>query len=261
MTNIQILKCSVVLLLCMVHFAYAQSGKSSPPPFIHWDMNQLEGNILKNRYPGWELLIPNPDDRIDKICGEKLPVFQPSLKKGVNGLALNLAGEQQGYCAVSKAQPFGIFEDKTVMFWIKPSNLARHSDILTCKVDSDQAKTGWRIRQSWGKWGFDCVDVDGKAHYIRSSEELLANVWQHIAVSVSNSTINLYVNGTLRGAMELNKPIANARLPIILGNHASIASWYHKNCPSLDGLIDEVRFYNQVLSREQIFSEAINDLP
>ena len=72
------------------------------------------------------------------------------------------------------------------------------------------------------------------------------NVWYHLAVTRSDQTYSVYVNGQLLGnpATDPN-PIADASGPIRLGN-------YTVNRYALDGLLDEMTLYNRWLSATEI---------
>jgi hypothetical protein len=97
-------------------------------------------------------------------------------------------------------------------------------------------------------------DSSGVANSESDSNTVVLNTWQHVAMtwSLADSTIRLYRNGTevayssIR-AVNTGSPLDDSSHPFTIGVEGALESITFFN-----GLIDEVRIYNRVLSANQI---------
>jgi len=69
------------------------------------------------------------------------------------------------------------------------------------------------------------------------------HVWRHVAATFNNGTIKYYVNGALFGTAVGASPLPNS---------ASVLKFGAREAYTLNGMIDEVRVYNRVLSDDEI---------
>jgi sugar lactone lactonase YvrE len=81
------------------------------------------------------------------------------------------------------------------------------------------------------------------------------NQWSHVAFTISGNNVQIFVNGQLRGSG--SQPFAGtSSLDILLGglrnNEGGITSYF-------TGQMDEVRFYNAVISQTQIQDNMLRD--
>ena len=76
------------------------------------------------------------------------------------------------------------------------------------------------------------------------------NVWRHMALTVSDTKVSLYLNGQLEDSRELAAPLTN----LILGD-AAIGAW-NQNGTNIQrettGLMDNVRIYSRALSLGEV---------
>jgi hypothetical protein len=70
------------------------------------------------------------------------------------------------------------------------------------------------------------------------------NVWKHVAISYDGTTLRFYVNGVLNG--QANGAHTSTNNPLIFGR------WTSPNNEFWNGLMDEVRLYNRMLSQAEI---------
>jgi hypothetical protein len=75
---------------------------------------------------------------------------------------------------------------------------------------------------------------------------LAAGTWTHLAATVSDGSLRLYVNGTLVKTTALPGPLTSTDSPLRIGGNSFWAKEFFA------GLIDEVRIYNRALSATQI---------
>lgn len=70
------------------------------------------------------------------------------------------------------------------------------------------------------------------------------NTWSHVAGVYNGSSLAIYVNGQLRNSVAASGTLQQSTRPIVIGNHPS---WN-----AFDGLIDEVRLYQEGLNAAQV---------
>jgi len=160
----------------------------------------------------------------------------------------------------------------TVMGWIKPQEFKSDRQFVFSQEDASIfGYEGTGIYSGWdvdGKgFGFG---LQGKNLMIRSyksgdrqesialPDSVFINQWTHLAISYSNQTASFYVNGTFLGTRSLNLDYeqepnpagkyANGPLDYLIG--ANTLNSQESNV--FNGQIDEVRFYNQALSKDQL---------
>jgi len=97
------------------------------------------------------------------------------------------------------------------------------------------------------------VGINGAGNDLQGNTVIEPNAWSHIALTVSESAITLYMNGTQEATRELDASLTN----IILGD-AAIGAWNEGGGGGIDvqreftGQIDEVRIYDRALSDDEI---------
>lgn len=90
-----------------------------------------------------------------------------------------------------------------------------------------------------------------KGENLFSNARLSYQRWHHIALTVSENKMKLYVNGILdavnitEGRMMINE------MSLFIGG----TPWHREDC-NLPSYIDELRFYNRKLNEEEIEAEA-----
>ena len=75
-----------------------------------------------------------------------------------------------------------------------------------------------------------------------------ANTWQHLAITTSTTGIAAYLNGTLVGSVNGNYTLGSNTTPTRIGGNVV----NQNNNSWLNGRIDDVRFYNRVLTPSEI---------
>jgi methionine-rich copper-binding protein CopC len=77
---------------------------------------------------------------------------------------------------------------------------------------------------------------------------LAANTWTYLTETYNGSALDLYVNGTLVSSLAETGNIATSTNPLQIGGDSIYGQYFQ-------GLIDDVRVYNQALSQSQIQSD------
>ena len=81
-----------------------------------------------------------------------------------------------------------------------------------------------------------------------SSLRLVAESWNHVAVTYDGADLRLYVNGKLASSRGLDKPRATGQGGLVVGRRGD------GHGPRFRGVVDEVRFHSRALSPEEIAS-------
>ena len=97
---------------------------------------------------------------------------------------------------------------------------------------------------------------NGGVNFILGTNEITNNKWHHVVFMWNSSTISTYYNGTLDTIIPKTKTINYTYdLPLTIGKSEA----GYKYQPYFNGVLDEVRIYNRVLSESeilQIYNEA-----
>ena len=126
-------------------------------------------------------------------------------------------------------------------------------------VDDPASKefTGGINSDGWSAGGIHCKLHNGMANAginglaggdMEGNTVAAANVWVHLALTVSNSEAAIYLNGQLEDSRAFAAP-----LTLILGG-ASVGAWNNSGdiVRELNGQMDNVRVYDRALSGEEI---------
>jgi len=144
---------------------------------------------------------------------------------------------------VPNALSLNFVDEMTVSCWISVSPTGREAFVLS----HGSWEKRWKLSitpQNYLRWtvktGNATVDVD-------SREPILANRYYHVAASYSGYSLELYIDGELDSYMTLNGSVQQADEPITFGQKGMDETQYY-----LNGVIDEVRIYNESLQPWQI---------
>lgn len=240
---------SAWLTLTALWLLSAASLVAGSGPVAHWTMDKIEeGRILLDKEGGHDAILAEIED------------FTPGNVTGVVGDALNLVTSQQGYAAVKGGEEMRFPDGLTVCAWIKPDDRNQLGDIITCRYDIPDANAGWRLRYGFSQVFFQVVDANGKTVQLESSQDSVqAKNWVHVAAVVGASEVKLFLNGSEVAKAPFDGPMAEPTppvTPLIIGNHATIASYRHDKCPAFGGDLDEIKIFDRPLSDEEVVKES-----
>jgi hypothetical protein len=138
----------------------------------------------------------------------------------------------------------------TWMAWIKPSQLGNtsgwHSIVSNCKAESG-IREGWAFRvNSTGKLSFTYATI-GTWSNNNSTQNIPVNSWSHVTVTFAQDSLKLFLNGE-KIYSSVSSPLEYGNSYFTLGNSPFISS----GNDAFWGNIDEVKFFDQALSKEEI---------
>jgi len=129
------------------------------------------------------------------------------------------------------------YQTFTISLWLNPGASQNwYADILDTHHDS---YWNWVLQQDQGytnTYGFHVIQ----------SVILTANTWQHLTITRSDTTCNLYLNGELVNTQNCGIFNYDGNQYLTIGSHYEIPGRFWK------GLMDEVAIYNRALSAEEI---------
>jgi hypothetical protein len=153
------------------------------------------------------------------------------------------------------------FNDQfTVSAWIKPTDFNGSQGILAIDEVTDIYAKGFSFslkdKNLWLK-----NEDGGSGAFFPLPNDVFANQWIHVAATYKDHVETLYVNGSAIGSLKLDKFFledANNpdNLDYLIGSLRSTGGWGSNQrlfgYDAFKGQIDEVRFYNQALSKDQL---------
>ena len=230
-----------------------------PPPAaeVHWTMDRIVDGALPDEAGLYAAKIPELVGMKDAKFGGFLPDFKPANEAGVMGGALGLVRDQQGFLNVTATKPFDFTQGMTAAAWVKIKGSSALMNILSCAEDLPNPEGGWTLCFSYGQAIFRAVDSAGKLQILASPKDSMpASAWVHIAAVADVSTLRIYLNGVEAARAPFAGPIRMAATPMVIGNHAGIASFRHSECPAFGGLMDEVKIFQKPLSAAEVMAES-----
>jgi hypothetical protein len=133
----------------------------------------------------------------------------------------------------------------TIEAWVKLDTLNRWHGVIAKGNQNNNAVHNYALEITDTNV-VRCILGSGSAYQqLDSSVTMAANAFRHLGCTWDGTTVRLYIDGVLNasGAQTLT-PVANTS-PLFIGQFGG-------NSDQLDGVIDEVRIYNQALTVTQI---------
>ncbi|MEJ5377699.1 MAG: LamG-like jellyroll fold domain-containing protein [bacterium] len=162
---------------------------------------------------------------------------------GVYGSAWDLDGIDD-YIEVDYPT-IGDFQDKpfTVEFWINPGSTGSNIYIMG-KSHPDNGE-GWDMRLNDQKLRLEGTDGWDPAYNWESTGTVPAYQWSHIAISATEDTISIYINGALDGTTTRGT-ISTASNPFRIGWTTNFGGTPFR------GQLDEISIYDRALTADEI---------
>jgi len=164
----------------------------------------------------------------------------PQWVEGIVGGALEFDGVDD-FIDCGNSPVLAITGDITVACWIKVAQFDKSWQAIVTTGDSS-----WRVHRSsgsdnvaWGTSGLDPTDLTGTVN-VNDAQ------WHHIAGVYNGSQKLLYIDGVLDASADSTGNINASTYNVNIGENNQATGRY------FNGLIDDVRIYNQALSAAEI---------
>lgn len=223
-------------------------AQTAPRPVAHWPLEGLaEGVAVDVSGGGHDAKAVGKDNQL------------PSAAPGMVGQALKFTAAHQQYLEIAQGEKLANLPAFTVMAWLQPGAREDTYEIIGNKGDKSGPGPwpGWRLRCAW-TMGHLQIGTAGNLEPIASTSQwaLPARLWSHLAGTYDGRKLQVYVNSNLLVEVELTEPMLPAKRTMVIGNYVG-----RKDAYALQGLLDEVKVYDRVLTAEEIFAAATEGMP
>lgn len=193
-------------------------------------------------------------------CGDPAPgvakegkldlFYDTSFSPGKVGQAFDFSGNTVQWVSVSNSTSLDVSNSHTASFWVKLNELppADKYFYLMSKVTpgfEDKRITVF----SDGRVGYELYGTTGWG--VSSTAALKVGVWTHVTATYDGSSVNVYIDGTLSTSKPASGLVGNGNEPLYIGNSPN-----RSNDAQFKGQLDEVKWFNQALTAEDIFRDV-----
>jgi chitodextrinase len=161
---------------------------------------------------------------------------------GVFGSAASFNGTANSFISVPDSTSLDLTNGMTLEAWVKPSSLDGWNTVLF------KEGTGWYSYALYANTGNNRPSGNVSALSdadLRGTAQLPLNTWTHLAATYDGTVLALYVNGVQEATLLTPGPITTSNGQLRIGSNSIWGEPF-------DGLIDEVRVYNQPLNAAQL---------
>lgn len=158
------------------------------------------------------------------------------------------------YISISDSPSLDIDTNFTIEAWIKPNDISGEKTILIKGNNGQCGNYGLFIKDSNLAFvsGGDCNWAVSRG----ANSPLQVGVWQHVAAISNGNNVNLYINGQLTDTLVRNAAAGSVNNDELwIGRSVFSTTNYF-----FDGLIEEVRIWNQVRSQTDIQNNLNTEL-
>lgn len=170
------------------------------------------------------------------------------LIQGINTASLSFDGATQ-YVEVPDADGLDVTTSWTIEAWVKPGNVAGAFQHVISKIGTGP-DASYTLEINASRLRSAIHDGVNPTQVVESSGTLSDNIWQHVAITLGQGTVRLYVDGVL-DTLFAGSQTPNASTRVLAFGRQSVGALHYQ------GLIDEVRLWNVTRSGTDI-SAAMN---
>jgi VCBS repeat-containing protein len=175
------------------------------------------------------------------------PVWMP----GRFGSALSFDGIND-VVTVNDSAALDLTTAMTLEAWVNPRTGSGWRTVLMKERVGELAYT---LYGSSGGNGRPSAEIYTSASLdVRGTASLALNTWTHLAATYDGATLRLYRNGTQVATRAISGAIATSGSPLRIGGNLVWGEYF-------DGLIDEIRIYNRVLTATEIQTDMNAPVP
>lgn len=185
----------------------------------------------------------------------------PSWTTGLVDGALDFDGFDDYIDCESAFESITASTTKSIMAWVKPDSISANTEnIITFYNQSDSSK-GFSILNTGtpGTWQGFYMNGPSTGKWLDSGVSPTPGEWTHLALVQDGSYVHLYINGVAEASANDAAAPSTSNPP-----NASIGAYTHSsgNSAFFDGIIDEIRIYDQALitfNIQKIYEHGILD--
>jgi O-glycosyl hydrolase len=167
---------------------------------------------------------------------------------GKYGKALSFNGTNS-WVTIPDANSLDLTTGMTLEAWVNPSALNSWETVLLKETGNELSYAVYADNNGNDSGGprrpAVWVRQAGTSYSTSGTAQLPLNQWTHLAATYDGSALRLYVNGVLASTLARSGPIDTSTGVLRIGGNAVWGEYFN-------GLIDEVRVYDNALSQSQI---------
>lgn len=204
-------------------------------------------------------------ERLSNVVVTRKPSGSTGPSVGLNGINANGRIDQHmnfdgidDYLQAPSSSLYDFQTNFTLMAWVRPDESNKVGSICGKWYDGTNAAWQWTLGSDKTNWGMYFQMRDGGSDYYVSEHESGTpyvhpfHEWTHIAITKSNTTWNMYVNGVVvsNRVWDHTPNINVASMTIGKAGHPSIADYN-----IYPGDIDELQIANYAMSSTMIYND------
>lgn len=149
------------------------------------------------------------------------------------------------FVEVADANVLDLSATFTIEAWIKPRTTTSYQHIVSKWNGGGNASYTLEVHD--GRLRSAIHDGVNESQAVESNGSILPAVWQHVAVTLRNGTLRLYINGDIDREFTGSQTPMNSDRPVSIGHEGPpFNGWWY------DGVIDDVRVWNVARTGTQI---------
>lgn len=206
----------------------------------YWKFDETSGTLARDS-SGWQnngTLKNGTDACADGTC--------PQWTTGIFGNAIKLDGVND-HVLVSDSGSTNVTNSFTLAAWVRKNQTGVDQTVIDHRDASDN---GYGMRFTDGD-NFRCfVNSQGANLRVTTSTTVGVGVWTHVACSLNNTNMSVYINGIYITSGSLSANAGKGSGTTKIGASSTDTQYFN-------GTIDDVRIYNETLTPSQISTLAL----
>jgi len=164
------------------------------------------------------------------------------------GYALDFDGESDYVACGNNDSLNNISDAIAIQAWVYPRNNSSYEYIVSNDRDCCGSYKGYSVSIMGGRLRFQVWDDSSLNHSLTDDQSISLNNWHHVAAIFDGNKMKIYIDGKFRKEMNFSGKIGTpASYDLAVGGMGMNPAVY-----SINGLIDDVRIYEQAMSSAQI---------
>jgi len=226
------------------YFANELGGTGTNPNttlVAYWPLDEQQGQTVNNRVAG----AGNGTFGANSSVASDDPLWKTPSDCKIN--ACSAFDGTNDIITVSDSPALSITGDMTISAWVKITDFGTHRGLIGKTSSNVPAPYDYFLLATSGLPHF--ARGNGTSHSaVTATTAPTPGVWQHVAVTMSGTTVTHYLNGHPNGTGTLTTSIADGDGSLIIGSRADSAT-------IVKGSLDEVKIHNSALTQDQILVE------
>ncbi len=221
----------ILIFLCSGCFVFREICRAEQGLVSYWNFDEAQGNIAYDYSGNGSNGIIHETTRVD----------------GISGRALSFDGRND-YVDFGDKAGLEIYNDWSFSGWIKTADNSSEPIIIVKGMYTTYV-AGYALVLNCGRIRFGLLNINLNSGSISSNYPVNSGRWKHIAITRNGASgeVKIYIDGIIDTTKILPAGSADApsRYNFLMGVGEGSDNYFN-------GIIDEVRIYDRVLSAEEV---------